>query len=97
MKNIITHLLAAVGAFAIAVGLMQGIVQEFISFADPINEMAMCVLMLMAGTIFTGVAVGDISTKSRPASSANSIAREVGKTPCSTLSPTSRTSLAVIN
>ena len=60
MKNIITHLLAAVGAFAIAVGLMQGIVQEFISFADPINEMAMCVLMLMAGTIFTGVAVGDI-------------------------------------
>ena len=60
MKNIVLHLLAAVGAFAIAVGLMQGIVQEFISFADPINEMAMCVLMLMAGTVFTGVAVSDI-------------------------------------
>ena len=60
MKNIITHLLAAIGSFGIAVGLMQGIVQEYISFADPINEMAMCVLMLMAGTVFTGVAVSDI-------------------------------------
>ena len=63
MKNIITHLLAAVGAFAIAVGLMQGIVQEFISFADPINEMAMCVLMLMMGTVFTGIAVSEIKEK----------------------------------
>jgi uncharacterized membrane protein required for colicin V production len=60
MKNIITHLLAAVGAFAIAVGLMQGIVQEYISFADPINEMAMCVLMLMVGTVFMGVVVSEV-------------------------------------
>ena len=60
MKNIITHLLAAVGAFAIAVGLMQGIIQEFISFADPLNEMGMCVIMLMLGTVFTGVAVSEI-------------------------------------
>ena len=63
MKNIITHLLAAVGSFGIAVGLMQGVVQEFITFADPINEMAMCVLMLMMGTIFTGIAVSDIKEK----------------------------------
>lgn len=60
MKNIVLHLLAAIGAFAIAVGLMQGIVQEYISFADPLNEMAMCVAMLMMGTVFTGVAVSEI-------------------------------------
>jgi len=63
MKNIVLHSLAAVGSFGIAVGLMQGVVQEFITFADPINEMAMCVLMLMAGTVFTGVAVSDIKEK----------------------------------
>jgi hypothetical protein len=63
MKNIITHLLAAVGSFGIAVGLMQGVVQEFITFADPINEMAMCVLMLMMGTVFTGIAVSEIKEK----------------------------------
>ena len=60
MKNIVLHLLAAIGAFAIAVGLMQGIVQEYISFADPLNEMAMCVLMLMMGTVFMGVVVSDV-------------------------------------
>jgi hypothetical protein len=63
MKNIVLHLLAAVGSFGIAVGLMQGVVQEYISFADPINEMAMCVLMLMMGTVFTGIAVSEIKEK----------------------------------
>ena len=63
MKNIVLHSLAAVGSFGIAVGLMQGVVQEYITFADPINEMAMCVFMLMAGTVFTGVAVSDIKEK----------------------------------
>ena len=60
MKNIVLHLLAAIGAFAIAVGLMQGIVQEYISFADPLNEMAMCVAMLMMGTVFMGVVVTEV-------------------------------------
>ena len=60
MKNIVLHLLAAIGSFGIAVGLMQGIVQEYISFADPLNEMAMCVLMLMMGTVFTGVVVTEV-------------------------------------
>jgi hypothetical protein len=60
MKNIVLHLLAAVGSFGIAVGLMQGVVQEFITFADPINEMGMCVLTLMMGTVFTGIAVSEI-------------------------------------
>jgi len=60
MKNIVLHLLAAIGSFGIAVGLMQGFIQQFISFADPINEMAMCVAMMMMGTIFTAVAVSDI-------------------------------------
>ncbi len=63
MKNIVLHSLAAVGSFGIAVGLMQGVVQEFITFADPINEMAMCVLMLMMGTVFTGIAVSEIKKK----------------------------------
>ena len=60
MKNIVLNLLAAVGSFGIAVGLMQGVIQEFISFADPINEMAMCVLALIMGVVFTCVAVQDI-------------------------------------
>ena len=60
MKNIVLHLLAAIGSFGIAVGLMQGFIQQFISFEDPINEMAMCVLMLMMGTVFTGVVVTEI-------------------------------------
>ena len=60
MKNIVLHLLAAIGSFGIAVGLMQGFIQQFISFEDPINEMAMCVLMLMMGTAFTCVVVSDI-------------------------------------
>jgi len=63
MKNIIVHLLAAVGSFGIAVGLMQGFIQQFISFEDPINEMAMCVLTLMLGTVFTGIAVSEIKEK----------------------------------
>ena len=60
MKNIVLHLLAAIGSFGIAVGLMQGFIQQFISFADPLNEMGMCVIMLMLGTVFTGVAVSEI-------------------------------------
>ena len=60
MKNIVLHLLAAIGSFGIAVGLMQGFIQQFISFEDPINEMAMCVLMLMMGTVFMGVVVSEV-------------------------------------
>ena len=60
MKNIVLHLLAAIGSFGIAVGLMQGFIQQYISFADPINEMAMCVLMLMLGTAFMGVVVSEV-------------------------------------
>ena len=62
MKNIILHLLAAVGSFGVAVGLMQGFIQQYISFADPINEMAMCILTLIMGVVFTCVAVSDIRT-----------------------------------
>ena len=39
---------------------MQGFIQQFISFEDPINEMAMCVLMLMMGTVFMGVVVSEV-------------------------------------
>jgi hypothetical protein len=49
MKNIVLHLLASIGAFGLAVLTMQGVTQQFIHFADPINEMAVCVLALMGG------------------------------------------------
>jgi hypothetical protein len=63
MKNTVLHLLAAIGAFGVAVGLMQGFIQQFISFADPINEMAMCVLALMMGSIEMFVVVEDIKKR----------------------------------
>ena len=63
MKNIVLNLLASFGSFGIAVGLMQGIVQEYISFADPINEMGMCVLSLMLGTLFMCVFVSEVRKK----------------------------------
>lgn len=63
MKDLILHLLAAIASFGIAVGLMQGIVQEYISFADPINEMAMCVAAMMAGSGFMFVVVDELKKK----------------------------------
>lgn len=63
MKNIVLHSLAAVGSFGMAVGLMNGIVQKYISFADPLNEMGMCVIMLMMGSAFTCVVASDIREK----------------------------------
>lgn len=63
MKNIIVHLLAAVGSFGIAIGLMQGFIQQYISFEDPINEMAMCVLTMMMGVAMMCVAVSEIKEK----------------------------------
>ena len=63
MKNILLNLLASFGSFGIAVGLMQGVIQEYISFADPINEMGMCVLSLMMGTMFMCVFVSELRKK----------------------------------
>lgn len=52
MRNKILNLLGAVGSFGLAVGLMNGSVQEVVSFADPLNEMVMCVAALMMGSMF---------------------------------------------
>ena len=52
MRNKILNLLGAVGSFGLAVGLMNGSVQQVVNFADPINEMAVCVLSLMMGVGF---------------------------------------------
>ena len=38
-------------SFTIAFGLMQGVIQNYIHFADPLNEMGVCVLALGMGTI----------------------------------------------
>ena len=51
MKNKVLNLVAAVGLFALAAGLMSGSVQEVIAFADPLNEMVMCVAALGMGII----------------------------------------------
>ncbi|MDA0843538.1 MAG: hypothetical protein O3C07_02300 [Bacteroidetes bacterium] len=60
MRSTLLHLLASVGAFGLAVLLMRGTVQEYIDFADPINEMAMCVVAMMMGTASMFVVVEDI-------------------------------------
>jgi hypothetical protein len=52
MKNKVLNVLGAVGSFGLAVGLMNGSVQEVVSFADPLNEMVMCVAALMMGSLF---------------------------------------------
>lgn len=52
MRNKVLNVLGAVGSFGLAVGLMNGSVQQVVSFADPINEMAVCVLSLMMGVGF---------------------------------------------
>ena len=52
MRNKILNLLGAVGSFGLAVGLMNGSVQQVVSFADPLNEMVMCVAALMMGSLF---------------------------------------------
>jgi hypothetical protein len=39
---------------------MRGTVQEYISFADPINEIAMCVVAMMMGSASMFVVAEDI-------------------------------------
>jgi len=60
MKSIVLHFLASLSCYWFALGLMQGVVQEFISFADPINEMAMCLMAMMMGGLFLIIAVTDL-------------------------------------
>jgi len=52
MRNKVLNVLGAVGSFGLAVGLMNGSVQQVVSFADPLNEMVMCVAALMMGSLF---------------------------------------------
>jgi len=54
MKNLtIDYKFLAIAAvsFSIAFGLMRGTIQNYIHFADPLNEMGVCVLALGMGTI----------------------------------------------
>ena len=52
MRNKVLNVLGAVGSFGLAVGLMNGSVQQVVSFADPLNEMVMCIAALMMGSLF---------------------------------------------
>ena len=54
MKNLsidYKFLTVTICSFGIAFGLMQGVIQEYIYFADPLNEMGVCALALGMGTI----------------------------------------------
>jgi uncharacterized protein YneF (UPF0154 family) len=59
-KDLILYTLAAIGAFGLAILLMRGTVQEYIYFADPINEMAMCVVALFMGSGASAVVISEI-------------------------------------
>ena len=60
MRSTVLYLLASIGAFGLAVLLMRGTVQEYIDFADPINEIAMCVVAMMMGTATMFLVAEDI-------------------------------------
>ena len=60
MRSTVLYLLASIGAFGLAVLLMRGTVQEYIEFADPINEIAMCVVAMMMGSASMFVVAEDI-------------------------------------
>ena len=59
LKNINIHvgyLIAAIASFSIAWGTAQGTVQNYIHFADPLNEMAFCFAAICMGVISTPMA-----------------------------------------
>ena len=54
MKNLTIDykfLAIATVSFSIAFGLMRGTIQNYIHFADPLNEMGVCALALGMGII----------------------------------------------
>jgi hypothetical protein len=54
MKNLTIDykfLAIATVSFSIAFGLMRGTIQNYIHFADPLNEMGVCALALGMGVI----------------------------------------------
>jgi hypothetical protein len=68
LKNIDIHLgycIAAIASFAIAWGTAQGTVQEYIHFADPLNEMAFCFAAICMGVICLPLAFSRNSNSSK--------------------------------
>ena len=54
MKRIsIINLLAALACFGVGIGTMSGVVQQYIYFTDPINEMVFAVVGMLMGLMFT--------------------------------------------
>jgi hypothetical protein len=45
------YLVSAVGAFAVGLGTMHGVVQNYIPFAGVDNEIGFCIMAFMLGTI----------------------------------------------
>ena len=54
MKRIsIINLLAALACFGVGIGTMMGVVQQYVYFVDPINEMVFAVVGMLMGVMFT--------------------------------------------
>jgi hypothetical protein len=51
MKVNLIPFVSGLACFSVVYGLMAGKVQEFIYFADPLNEMAMAFLLSMIGGV----------------------------------------------
>ena len=68
LKNIDIHLgflIGSITAFAVAYSTAQGTIQNYIHFADPLNEMAFCVAALFMGVICLPMAFSKSSTSSK--------------------------------
>jgi hypothetical protein len=68
LKNIDIHvgyLVSAITAFGIAYSTAQGTIQDYIHFADPLNEMAFCVAALFMGVICLPMAFSKSSNNSQ--------------------------------
>ncbi len=54
MKRIsIINLLTALACFGVGIGTMSGVVQQYVYFVDPINEMVFAVMGMLMGVMFT--------------------------------------------
>jgi hypothetical protein len=63
MKVNLKSLAVSALSFLIVAGLMKGSVQEFIHFADPINELATAALLGMTGIVSLGMSFETKSSK----------------------------------
>ncbi len=63
MKNSILYLIGGIASLFVAIGIGHGTVQEYVSFAGPLNEMGCCVMALFLSVMCFICAVPSKSTK----------------------------------